>query len=199
MGLTFPMHLPVCYVNFRTWVWQPVSRAYANYKLANLVAFTSPPSGSFTPAQIQAANQFNQVSYNGSGETIAIVDAYNDPDIQSDLNTFDTQFNLPTTTISVVNETGGSSLPAANSTGGWEMEESLDVEWAHAMAPGANIVLVEASSDDLSDLLTAVNYASGHANVVSMSWGSSGRWQPPGGQQTVRPRPKSGPGPGNFP
>jgi hypothetical protein len=143
------------------------------YKLANLVAFTSPPSGSFTPAQIQAAYQFNQVSYNGSGETIAIVDAYNDPDIQSDVNTFDTQFKLPSTTISVVNETGGSSLPAADPTGGWEMEESLDVEWAHAMAPGAKIVLVEASFDDLSDLLTAVHYASGHANVVSMSWGSS--------------------------
>jgi hypothetical protein len=142
------------------------------YKLANLVAFTSPPSGSFTPAQIQEAYQFNQVSYNGSGETIAIVDAYNDPDIQSDLNTFDTQFNLPSIKISVVSETGGSSLPLADSTGGWEMEESLDVEWAHAMAPGANIVLVEASSDDLSDLLTAVKYASGHANVVSMSWGS---------------------------
>ena len=142
------------------------------YKLAPF-AGSSPPSGSFTPAQIQQAYQFNQVSYNGSGETIAIVDAYNDPDIQSDLNTFDTEFSLPSTTISVVNETGGSSLPAADPTGGWEMEESLDVEWAHAMAPGANIVLVEASSADLSDLLTAVKYASQHANVVSMSWGGS--------------------------
>jgi hypothetical protein len=143
------------------------------YKLASLVVYTSPPSGSFTPAQIQQAYQYNQVSYNGSGETIAIVDAYNDPAIQSDVNSFDTQFNLPSTTISVVNETGGRKLPSADSTGGWELEESLDVEWAHAMAPGANIVLVEASSSGLSDLLTGVNYASQHANVVSMSWGSN--------------------------
>ena len=148
----------------------PVTRP--SYRLVPFAAPT-PPSGSFTPAQIQQAYQFNQVSFNGSGETIAIVDAYNDPDIQSDLNTFDTEFKLPSTTISVVNETGGSSLPAADSTGGWEMEESLDVEWAHAMAPGANITLVEASSASDSDLLTAVKYASQHANVVSMSWGSS--------------------------
>ncbi len=89
---------------------------------------SGPPSGSFTPAQIQQAYQFNQLSYNGTGETIAIVGAYNDPDIQSDLNTFDTEFNLPSTTIGVVNETGGSKLPSADPTGGWEVEESLDVE-----------------------------------------------------------------------
>ena len=141
-------------------------------RLAPFAAYNTPPSGSFTPAQIQQAYEFNQVSYNGSGETIAIVDAYNDPDIRSDLNTFDTQFNLPSITISVVNETGGSKLPSDDPTGGWELEESLDVEWAHAMAPGANIILVEANSSSISDLITAVNYASQHANVVSMSWGS---------------------------
>jgi fibronectin type 3 domain-containing protein len=146
--------------------------ALPTYKIAPF-AGSGPPSGSFTPAQIQEAYQFNQVSFNGSGETIAIVDAYNDPDIQSDLNTFDSEFSLPSTTVSVVNQTGGSSLPGADPTGGWEVEESLDVEWAHAMAPGANILLVEASSAGLSDLLTAVKYASQHANVVSMSWGSS--------------------------
>jgi hypothetical protein len=131
-----------------------------------------PPSGSFTPAQIQQAYQFDQVSYDGTGETIAIVDAYNDPNIQSDLDTFDTEFGLPSTTVSVVNQTGGSGLPSADSMGGWELEESLDVEWAHAMAPGANILLVEATSNSLSDLLTAVSYASQHGDVVSMSWGS---------------------------
>jgi subtilase family serine protease len=143
------------------------------YRLGPLVGNGNPPAGSFTPAQIQQAYQFNQVSDNGSTETIAIVDAYNDPDIQSDLNTFDTEFTLPAATVSVVNQTGGSSLPSADPTGGWELEESLDVEWAHAMAPGAKILLVEASSADTSDLLTAVGYASQHANVVSMSWGTS--------------------------
>ena len=61
-----------------------------------------PPTGAYTPAQIAQAYGFNNISFNGvlgnsSGETIAIVDAYNDPNIQADLNTFDTQFGLPAT------------------------------------------------------------------------------------------------------
>ena len=94
------------------------------------------------------ALRFNGVAGTGSGETIAIVDAYDDPNIQADLNTFDTQFGLPATTVTRVNQTGGTSYPASDSSGGWELEESLDVEWAHAMAPGANIMLVEASSNN---------------------------------------------------
>ena len=120
--------------------------AHPMFELGPLVQNSNPPAGAYTPAQIQQAYQFNKVSYNGTGETIAIVDAYDDPNIQSDLNAFDTQFGLPSTTITQVNETGGTSLPAADSTGGWELEESLDVEWAHAMAPGAKILLVEATS-----------------------------------------------------
>ena len=106
---------------------------------------------------------------NGSGETIAIVDAYNDPSIQTNLNTFDSQYGLPATTVAVVNETGGTTYPPSDSTGGWELEESLDVEWAHATAPGASIMLVESSSTNNSDLLAAVKYASAHANVVSIA------------------------------
>ncbi len=150
--------------------------AYPMFSIGALVANPNPPSGAFTPAQIQQAYQYNKVSFNGTagtgaGETIAIVDAYDDPSIQSDLNTFDTQFGLPAATVTKVNETGGSTLPSTDSTGGWELEESLDVEWAHAMAPGAKILLVEASSPNDSDLLAAVGYAAAHANVVSMSWG----------------------------
>ncbi len=131
---------------------------------------------SATPTQLQTAYGFTNISFNGTagtgkGETIAIVDAYNDPNIQSDLNAFDTQFGLPSITVNRVNETGGTSYPASDSTGGWELEESLDVESAHAMAPQANIMLVEASSASDTDLLAAVKYAAGHANVVSMSWG----------------------------
>ncbi len=137
-----------------------------------------PPSGAYTPAQLKAAYGFNNVLIGGTlatggGDTIAIVDAYNDPNIQTDLNAFDTAFSLPSTTVKVVNETGGTTLPASDSTGGWELEESLDVEWAHAMAPGANIILVEASSTSYSDLFTGVSYAATQANVVSMSWGGS--------------------------
>jgi hypothetical protein len=150
--------------------------AHPLYELGPLVSNASPPSGAYTPAQIQQAYQFNQVSFNGvagdgTGETIAIVDANDDPNIQADLNTFDAQFGLPSTTVTRVSETGTTHLPAADATGGWELEESLDVEWAHAMAPGAKILLVEASTANDSDLLAAVGYAAAHANVVSMSWG----------------------------
>ncbi|HKM56901.1 MAG TPA: S53 family peptidase, partial [Isosphaeraceae bacterium] len=133
------------------------------------------PSAPYTPTELQEAYGFSSITFNGvagtgSGETIAIVDAYDDPNIQTDLNTFDTQFGLPAMTVTRVSETGTTSYPTSDSTGGWELEESLDVEWAHAMAPGANILLVEASSPSYSDLLAAVNYAAAHANVVSMSW-----------------------------
>jgi hypothetical protein len=146
------------------------------YELGPLVSYTSPPAGAYTPAQIQQAYRFNKIAFNGvagngAGETIAIVDAYDDPNIQADLNVFDTQFGLPGTTVTRVSQAGGTTYPAADSTGGWELEESLDVEWAHAVAPGAKIMLVEASSPNDSDLLTAVSYAAAHANVVSMSWG----------------------------
>ncbi len=135
------------------------------------------PAGGYTPAQVQTAYGFNHIYFggvagNGSGQTIAIVDAYDDPNIQADLNTFDAQFGLPVTTVAVYNETGGTSLPASDPSGDWDLEESLDVEWAHAMAPGANIMLVEASSPSYGDLLTAVSFGASHANVVSMSWGS---------------------------
>jgi subtilase family serine protease len=134
----------------------------------------SGPGGGFTPAQMQTAYGFGSISFNGtagtgSGETIAIVDAYDNPNIQSDLDTFDSYFGLPATTVTRVNQTGGTSYPPTDPTGGWELEEALDVEWAHAMAPGATIMLVEASSANGTDLLSAIQYAAAHANVVSIS------------------------------
>jgi hypothetical protein len=137
-----------------------------------------PPAGAYAPAQILQAYGFNNISFSGApgtgkGETIAIVDAYDDPKIQSDLNAFDSQFGLAPTTVIRVNQTGGTSYPASDSSGGWELEESLDVEWAHAIAPQASIMLVEANSASDTDLLAAVKYAAAHANVVSMSWGGS--------------------------
>jgi len=138
------------------------------------------PAG-FSPQQIRQAYGFNQITFdngavsgNGSGQTIAIVDAYNQPNLASDLHTFDVTYGLPDPpSFQVVNQNGGSSLPAANQS--WGVEESLDVEWAHALAPGANILLVEANSNSYSDLMAAVNYARNQpgVSVVSLSWGSS--------------------------
>ncbi len=136
------------------------------------------------PAQMDAAYGVNQISFGGTagtgaGQTIAIVDAYNDPDVISDANTFSSAFGLPQfngsgqPTLKVLNESGGTSLPANSSPGGWDVEEALDVEWAHSIAPQANIILFEANSNSYGDLLTAVGTAADYAgvSVVSMSWG----------------------------
>lgn len=129
----------------------------------------SKPSG-YTPAQVRHAYGFDQLSYNGAGQTIAIVDAYDAPNIVKDLQTFDTQFGLAAPpSFSKVNQTGGTTYPAANAS--WALEISLDVEWAHAIAPKANILLVEAKSASASDLYAAVDYAALHSDVVSMSFG----------------------------
>jgi Domain of unknown function (DUF4214) len=133
----------------------------------------------YTPAQIGAAYGISQLSVSkpGSGETIAIVDAFQSPDIQADLSTFDAKFNLPAINLTVVNDGATKQDP----TGGWEMETALDVEWAHAIAPYANIVLVEAANDATNSsgvpeaLLHSVGVASSQTavSVVSISWGVS--------------------------
>ncbi len=127
-----------------------------------------------TPAQVTAAYGLNALNGNGSGETIALIEAYNDPTIASDLHTFDTKFNLlPDPTLTVVNQSGGAVSATAPTNSGWTEEESLDVEWAHAIAPGANILVVEANNQSIQNLMAAVQTASKTPGVavVSMSWG----------------------------
>ena len=112
----------------------------------------------YTPAQIRHAYGFDTIpflekngqpdaaTYNanaGLGQTIALEVLFGDPKIQSDVAAFDTQFGLPNAVLSVVNQTGGSNLPVVDSTGQWESEAALDVEWEHAIAPQAKILLVE--------------------------------------------------------
>ena len=140
------------------------------------------PSG-LTPAQVVTAYNFPTLATNGvlpgTGETIAIVDAYDDPTIASDVATFDAQFGLaplPTclststgACLQKVDQYGGTSYPLTNA--GWSIETSLDVEWAHAIAPGARILLVEAYTANLNDFLYAERYAGDHAQYVSNSWG----------------------------
>jgi subtilase family serine protease len=135
----------------------------------------------YTPAQIRAAYGFNNVSQTGAGQTIAIVGAFDDPYILGELTTFDHYMGLPGQSVSAVsqffkkvNEYGQSSnFGQVNDT--WAVEIALDVEWAHAIAPGANILLVEANSNSGNDLLTAINTARNTpgVSVVSMSWGET--------------------------
>jgi len=129
-----------------------------------------------SPTNIESVYGFSGSSGAGAGKTIAIVDAYDDPTAGADLSTFSSQWGLPSCTTSngcftKVSQTGGSSLPSSN--GGWALEISLDIEWAHAIAPGAKILLVEAKSNSFSNLFTADQYAGAHASYVSNSWGGS--------------------------
>ncbi len=136
---------------------------------------TTAPTG-LTPAQIKSAYLFSTSSTAGAGKTVAIVDAYDDPTAEKDLGVFSAQFGLPACTTAngcfkKVNQTGGTKLPRSNS--GWALEISLDVQWAHAIAPGAKIVLVESNSASFTDLLAAEDYAAKNATYVSNSWGAS--------------------------
>lgn len=146
---------------------------HTHVKVAPRASHTPSIQG-FTPTQIQHAYGFDTITGNGAGQTIAIVDAFNDPNIAADVAVFDAQFGLSPIDLTVVNQDGGSVKGLATDTG-WAGEISLDVEWAHAMAPAAKILLVESNDDTLSNLLAAVTYARNVAgvSVVSMSWGGS--------------------------
>jgi hypothetical protein len=134
---------------------------------------TNPFPVGYDPAQIRHAYGFDQITFgtvagDGSGQTIAIVDAYDDPNILKDLHVFDSTFGLPDPVFTKATPQGHTKANAS-----WAGEISLDVEWAHAIAPGANILLVEAASASLGNLLDAVSYANSQKGVVavSMSWG----------------------------
>lgn len=130
---------------------------------------SSGPVG-YTPAQIRKAYGVNNVSDTGAGETIAIVDAYGSPTMQNDLNAFSSKFGIPSANLTIAYPNG----KPKKTDGGWALETSMDVEWAHAIAPGAKILLVVAKSPSDTYLMNAINYATSHgAKVVSNSWGGS--------------------------
>jgi subtilase family serine protease len=158
-------------------------------------AATATPTG-FTPAQIRQAYAFDQLpgAIDGTGQTIAIVDAYGDryamvttnttivhhkkvttyttnivDATQTDWSTFCNQFGLPTAGLTVVYPQGTGNVNTS-----WAMESALDIQWAHAIAPGARILLVAAADASRSSLLGAVDYAvAAGADIVSMSWGAA--------------------------
>jgi CARDB len=153
---------------------------------------TADPTG-LTPSQIRGAYglgdygsspiTFGGIQGDGTGQTIAIIDAYDDPTALVDLQHFDAQFGLPDPpSFTKVNEHGGATLPGTDPDGplsvtghnSWELEESLDIEWSHVIAPQANIVLVECDSASSFDLiLTGVATAETLSGVsaISMSFG----------------------------
>ncbi len=140
------------------------------------------PSG-YGPIQLHGAYA-SQVSAPNK-QIIAIVDAYDDPNILSDLNSYNKMFSLPALSscsgpiasspspcFQKVNQRGGTKYPATNA--GWALETSLDVEVARAMCQNCSILLVEADSNSYANLLTAVDEAvSLGATVISNSYGSA--------------------------
>jgi subtilase family serine protease len=148
----------------------------------------------YTPLQIRLAYGVTSIPNQGQGTTIAIVDAYSDPDITSDLALFSSDFGLPQLdgvggdgTFKILTPTG-QPTPTLATPGGWDVEESLDVEYAHSIAPYANIDLIEAAdtTTDSGDYLFGAEvdgypfedgpyYAKNlpGVDVVSNSWGGS--------------------------
>lgn len=112
----------------------------------------------------------------GAGITIAIVDAYYDPQIQTNLSLFSSTFGVPQigscggSTFTAVGQTGG-PVTSVGFNAGWAEEANLDVQQAHAMAPCASILLIAANSASYANLFTGVQYAAAHADLVSNSYG----------------------------
>jgi subtilase family serine protease len=140
----------------------------------SLRAAAAAPSG-LSPANLQSAYKLPS-STAGSGQTVAIVDAYNDPTAEADLGVYRSQYGLSSCTTAngcfkKVNQTGGTSYPATD--GGWAQEISLDLDMVSAVCPKCKIVLVEATSSSFANLGTAENTAASLANVISNSYGGS--------------------------
>lgn len=127
----------------------------------------------YTPAQIRKAYGLDKLAGTGAGQTIAIVECYGDPTLQSDLAQFDTQYGLPAADLTVLSAGSSSGGDDSADLEGWAEETAMDVEWAHALAPGAKLLVYSTPSEDSDQLLAAVDEASASgASVVSMSWGA---------------------------
>lgn len=174
----------------RTAVARPFARVYNR-------PFVTPPTTAqciatlgiacYDPSQIETAYNMGplyEADLTGTGETIALIDSYGSPTIQSDLATFDTAFGLPAPPSFKIIEPAG-TVPAFDPSNptmvGWAEETSLDVEYSHAMAPGANILLVETPVAEtigvqgFPEMMQAENFVieSGMADVISQSFGAA--------------------------
>jgi subtilase family serine protease len=131
----------------------------------------------YSPAQIRRAydiQALHDAGITGKGRRIVIVDAFSNPYIQQDLDIFDKTFGLPAATVQIVAPDGLTPFDFndANQVG-WSGEISLDVQWAHVVAPDAQLVLALAKSNDDADIVSATKYAVDHrlGDVISMSFG----------------------------
>jgi subtilase family serine protease len=131
------------------------------------------PFSCYDPYQMRKAYQLDSAingGNDGTGRTIVIVDAFSSPVLAGDLAAFDAFYGLPPANLTIYTPDG---MPPPDF--GWAQEIALDVEWSHAMAPGAKIALVLAKSNQDADILSAIKYAVDHnlGDVISMSFGEN--------------------------
>jgi subtilase family serine protease len=152
--------------------------AEAAHGVTPAVTNKTPIAGGLTPAQLHAAYALATATFPATQQTVAVVDAYNDPTAEADLAVYDKEFGLPACTSSngcfkKLNQEGKSSpLPATE--GGWATEISLDVQMAHAICQSCHVLLVEAANSSFAALGAAVNAAvKAGATEVSNSYGGA--------------------------
>ena len=168
--------------------WYPIAICFADTASASNSSFPSsldsflahPPIHTFMgdlpspqglyPAEVKAA--YGLPNAGGSG-TIAIISAFRHAGVEADLAAFDSAFSIASCTLKNKCLEVHPMTSSARVDSGWDMENALDTEWAHAIAPKAKILVIEAASDRGPDLMRAVDYAVSRKDVVavSMSWG----------------------------
>ncbi len=137
------------------------------------------PYKCYDPYQMRRAYGVDQLigaGYDGAGHTIVIIDAFQSPTLTADLNDFSTFYGLPPASLTQIAPDGLTPFnPADPNMVGWSGEITLDVEWSHAIAPNADIVLVLAKSNEDADILSALKYAVDHnlGDIISMSFGEN--------------------------
>ena len=140
----------------------------------------------YDPYQMRRAYQLDSLinaGYDGTGHTIVIVDAFQNPNLVTQMAVFDGLYGLPAVSLTQIAPDGLTPFdPTDGNMIGWAEEISLDVAWSHAIAPGANIVLVLAKSNMDADIVSAVKYAVDHnlGDVISMSFGENESCVDPG-------------------
>jgi len=125
--------------------------------------------GGYAPSDLQTAYGLTSDSQNnGDGQTVAIVDPYDNPNAEADMNVYRSQYGLPACTASNACFTKQKYTSQTNT--GWAAEESVDVDMVSAICPNCKILLVEAASPSLTDLSSAEKYATTKADYISNSW-----------------------------
>ena len=144
--------------------------------ITNTAPGTQPPCG-YQPSDIQTAyglSRVYQAGLSGAGQTLVIVDAYGSPTLAYDAGIFSDFYGLAPLDLTILEPFGPPSATTPANAAGWAQETTLDVEWSHSIAPGANVVVVVATSNSIDDLGAAILYAVHNhlGNVIGDSWGS---------------------------